>query len=302
MNINKQTEWFLAEFDKFVEENGGVQNETELKALMEKFRATHLPAFSDSGTPETIYDFLELAESAETKKDALKFVKKALEIEPGNLDAESMMIELSSNSMDKCLEKYEKLIAKTEETLKNEGFFDDRNIGEFWLITETRPYMRLLEKYAFSLIDCGKMRLAGEVLKKMLCLNKNDNLGSRYKLMHIHAYLEDEQSAIELFKKYHQDESIQLLLPLSVLYYKLGNLRESEKYLKRMRSVNNGTYNFFNAVLNDSLDICFEDADPYCYRPGTIEEYLEESREGGFLLSQSAAYLEWAWKKLKTYK
>lgn len=73
------------------------------------------------------------------------------------------MIELSSNSMDKCLEKYEKLIAKTEQALKNEGLFDDRNIGEFWLITETRPYMRLLEKYAFSLIDCGKMRLAGEV-------------------------------------------------------------------------------------------------------------------------------------------
>ena len=77
-----------------------------------------------------------------------------------------MMIELSSNSMDKCLEKHEKLIAKTEETLKNEGLFDDRNVGEFRLITETRPYMRLHEKYAYTFIDCGKCGSAARSWRK----------------------------------------------------------------------------------------------------------------------------------------
>ena len=98
-------------------------------------------------TATTSDDFLDLAENASTKKDALKYAKKALELDSENLDAEMMVVELSSTSADTMLKKYKKIIDKATKTLTEQGYFEDC-MGEFWLVVETRPYMRLLHKYS----------------------------------------------------------------------------------------------------------------------------------------------------------
>ena len=51
---------------------------------------------------------------------------------------------------------------------QEEGYFDENCVGEFWLILETRPYMRLLMNYVETLMECCKMRCAAEVCEKML--------------------------------------------------------------------------------------------------------------------------------------
>lgn len=38
---------------------------------------------------------------------------------------------------------------------------DEDSIGEFWGILETKPYMRLLNRYADFMAEAGMMTLAG---------------------------------------------------------------------------------------------------------------------------------------------
>ena len=195
------TEKLFKQFEHFIQENDNIDLSSEedinqaLKAFISKSRF-------DVADVETAYDYLELAESATTKKEALKYAKKAAELEPDNLDAMTLVIELTCTSNEKLTEKYKNLIAEAEDKLKEQGYFEDDNIGEFWLIFETRPYMRLLEKYASHFVQCGQMRLAIDEYEEMLRLCNNDNLGVRYTLMHLYTFLEDEQSALELYKKY----------------------------------------------------------------------------------------------------
>ncbi len=294
--MSKPTEKLFKQFENFLLENDDIELNTDedLDKAFKSFMSKYKPDESDI---ETADDYLELADSASTKKEALKYAKKALELEPDNLDAESTVLELSCTSSEKLSEKYKDLIDKTEKDLKEQGYFDDDNIGEFWLILETRPYMRLLDKYATNFVQCGQMRLATSVYEKMLKLCTNDNLGARYTLMHIYALLEDEQSALELYGKY-PEEGTQFLLPLSILYYKLGDFRKSNQYLKKLSDENKDTYDFFNKVTTGSLMESIDDSSFYGYRPGTIEEFIAECRENYFLFLSTPEYLLWAKRKV----
>lgn len=296
--MSRQTEKMFKEFDRFIQENGNIEisGEDELNQALKTFMSQYQPNNDDV---ETADDYLDLAESADTKKEALKYAKKAAELEPDNLDAAAMVIELSCTSSEKLSEKYKNLIDETEDKLKEQGYFEDDNIGEFWLIFETRPYMRLLEKYASHFVECGQMRLAISVYEKMLELCTNDNLGVRYTLMHLYIYLEDEQSALELYEKY-PEESTQFLLPLSILYYKLGDLRKSNQYLKKLIEVNEDTRKFFNSLIDGSLMESVGDMTPYGYRPFTIEDFVIECKENYFLFSSMPEYFVWAKKKVNS--
>ncbi|MBQ8135771.1 MAG: bacterial transcriptional activator domain-containing protein, partial [Clostridia bacterium] len=244
----------------------------------------------------------ELAETASSKRQALKFAKKAFELDPENIDAETSVAELTAKTSEDLIEKYKNNLDKATERITVQGYFDEENIGEFWLITETRPYMRLLEKYADILLRCGRIHYAITVCQEMLRLCENDNLGARYTLMHLYAYLEDEPSALELLKKYPNEKSSQILLPVSMLYYKLGDLKTATKYLKKLNAVNEDTYHFFDGIVNGKMEEYLAEMDPYSYRPFTIEELLVEAEENSFLMVSSSAYFEWGLRKLKGIK
>ncbi len=298
ITMSGTTEKLFKQFERFIQENDDIDISSE-EDLNQALKAFMSQSQSDENDVETVYDYLELAESATTKKEALKYAKKAVELEPDNLDAMSMVIELTCTASEKLTEKYKDLIEEAERKLKEQGYFKDDNIGEFWLIFETRPYMRLLEKYASHFVQCGQMRLAISVYEKMLKLCTNDNLGVRYTLMHLYTFLEDEQSALELFNRYPEG-STQFLLPLSILYYKLGDLRKSNQYLKKLIAVNKDTYEFFNSLIDGSLMESVSNMTPYGYRPFTIEEFIVECEENYFLFTSMPEYFVWAKKKVNS--
>ena len=292
------TEKLFKQFERFIQENDNIDLSSE-EDLNQALKAFMSPSQSDEADVETAYDYLELAESATTKKEALKYAKKAVELEPDNLDAMTLVIELTCTSSEKLTEKYKNLIAEAEGKLKDQGYFEDENIGNFWLIFETRPYMRLLEKYASHFVQCGQMRLAISVYEKMLKLCTNDNIGVRYTLMHLYTFLEDEQSSLELYKKY-PGEGTQFLLPLSILYYKLNDLHKANQYLKKLIAVNKDTYEFFNNFTNDTLKDYLSNMNPYGYKPFTIEEFIVECEENYFLFTSMPEYFLWAKKKINS--
>ena len=113
------------------------------------------------------------------------------------------------------------------------------------------------------------------------------------------AFLEQEEPALELHKKYDSYEETQMLLPLSVLYFKRGDLDTAEAYLKRLCTTNKDTKKFFRAIKKDKLDHYMEEISGYGYQPFTIQELIVELMENRFLFMMIPLYMEWAYEKAK---
>lgn len=140
---------------------------------------------ADEDDEEDVYYYLDMAFQAETRQEAIKYAKKALKIEPDNIDAQVIIAENSIYDHLKLLNKFEKIKKDAEQKLVEEHLLTEENIGDFWLLTETRPYMRLLYNRMQLLLDCGKIGMAKNACLEILNLNNNDNLGARFILMHI---------------------------------------------------------------------------------------------------------------------
>lgn len=145
-------------------------------------------------------------------------------------------------------------------------------------------------------------RVAAKECEDMLRLCENDNLGIRYRLMHIYSYLEDESAALNLLKKYEEEKSTMFLLPLSMLYYKLGDLKKSAIYLKELKRVNKDTLKFFQIYVSGDKDECIDNINPFGYRPFSIDEFVVELSENNFLFILMDSYFKWGLKKLRNMK
>lgn len=136
--------------------------------------------------------FLERAQEAGSRREVLKWIRKARELEPDHVDAALMEIEeTAKNPYEQEMRIFE-LQQKTEKQLREQGYFRKASIGDFWGLIETRPYMRVCQTYVGTLLMNRKMRLAAKACESMLRLCKNDNLGIRYTLIHLYGYLEEE--------------------------------------------------------------------------------------------------------------
>jgi len=216
------------------------------------------------------------------------------------MDAVSASLDLIED--DSTWEYYQKLseaVKNGAKLMEKKGFMDEDSIGEYWGILETRPYMRLLNRYAEFMAEAGMMSLAAREYEEMIRLSENDNLGVRYSLMHVYAFLEQEEPALELHKRYDGYEETQMLLPLSVLYFKRGDFDKAEDYLKRLCATNKDTKKFFRAIKKDKLDHYVEEISGYGYQPFTIQELIVELMENSFLFRMVPLYMEWAYEKTR---
>lgn len=245
-------------------------------------------------TARTAEDFLELAEDADSKAQALKYAKMASRLDADNIDAKRMVEELSTEHAYELVKKYQKLIEQGKAIMAKKGYMKEEIIGEYWGILETRPFMRLYGGYVSLLVESGMMRLAAGACEEAIRYSENDNMGLRYTLMHIYAYLEDEKSMLKLHKKYGKQEETQLLLPLSILYYKLADWEKAEEYLDRLVKRNKDTQKFIHAVYSDTLDKYSSRMGSLGYQPFTIEEYIVELSENIYLFETVEGYFDWA--------
>ena len=302
--MSRESEKALKAMHQFLDENGAEDmTMDDVNGLLQKFTEdynSNLPGRITEKTAKTADDYLELAEEAPTKAKAEKYIKKALELEPDNMDAVSASLDLIED--DSTWEYYQKLseaVKNGTKLMEKKGFMDEDSIGEYWGILETRPYMRLLNRYAEFMAEAGMMSLAAREYEEMIRLSENDNLGVRYSLMHVYAFLEQEEPALELHKRYDGYEETQMLLPLSVLYFKRGDFDKAEDYLKRLCATNKDTKKFFRAIKKDKLDHYVEEISGYGYQPFTIQELIVELMENSFLFRMVPLYMEWAYEKTR---
>lgn len=245
-----------------------------------------------------LYDLLEKADKAKTKKQKLIYLDEALKIEPENADILVEKAQLVCKTTYDYIEELDKIIEIAANALKKENFFDEY-YGEFWGVYETRPYMRARYERMRVCLGLGMIKLAGEECKEMLKLCEGDNLGVRYALMHIYAFFEDEEAALALYDKY-QEECGNMLMPLSIIYYKKRDMQTAEKYLKLLEANNKGLKEFLHAFDNEyRLYEILSEMSPYGYRYGTVEELAVEFDAYGFLFRSAIDYFQWAKKAIK---
>lgn len=292
--INDDRLW--KEFNAFIKDRKPKDSE-EFERLMDEFMLQYNESIvsEKDSAPKDVYDYLELAEGAPTNKK-MTYLKKALELEPENIDARMMMAEASSKGVVDYMNKITDIIKDAEGDLRSKGIFDESK-GEFWSVSETRPYMRARFTLYQLLMELGMFRRSIAEGEEMLELCVDDNLGVRCGLMHMYVFLEDETCALDLFDRYEIDSAM-MLMPLSILYYKLGDLKTSAEYLKRLSSNCPGLKKFLTAAEKGDLDDYFSGMDSFGYQPFTVQEIVTEIAEFDFLFESVPCYFDWARRAL----
>ena len=264
---------------KEVFENTDIESEEELNEAFGKFiEQYNAGEIEYENTPlDEAYELLEEAENAKTMKEAKRLAKKAFETSDACFDAKLFLADIEENSL-KSNKILDEGLEFEKKRLEKEGYFDKENIGRFYGIFETRPYIRGLYTKASNLCNDGKYKRAIEVCKEILKLNENDNTGSRYLLMALYAIIEDEKFMLDLYKKY-KENSLEMLFPMFVLYYKKEDDVKARKYLDMINKGNKHFIKFFKG--NMKLE---EDIMPGYYSRGNASEVFMYMREYFFLI------------------
>jgi tetratricopeptide (TPR) repeat protein len=100
-------------------------------------------------------------------------------------------------------ELFEQGVAAGERALGRRVFRED--VGDFWLIVETRPYMRARAALAAALWRLGRREEAVEHQRELLWLNPRDNQALRYRQAHCLLALGSYDELDELFAAEPED-------------------------------------------------------------------------------------------------
>lgn len=148
---------------------------------------------------QIMYDAWE----ARTRQRAISLAKKALKISPDCADAYSFLAEEAAKSIEEALGLYAKAVDAGERVIGKRAFKED--VGYFWGLLETRPYMRARASLAQCLWEVGRCDEAVAHFQDLLRLNPNDNQGIRDLLMPRLIELGRDKEAENLFSKYKND-------------------------------------------------------------------------------------------------
>ncbi|MDI6771677.1 MAG: BTAD domain-containing putative transcriptional regulator [bacterium] len=163
---------------------------------------------------EIMYDAWE----APTRQRAVALAKKALTISADCADAYNLLAEETAKSLGEAIDLYRKGVGAGERALGKKSFKED--VGYFWGLLETRPYMRARAGLAQGLWEAGQREEAVNHYWDMLRLNPNDNQGIRDLLMPCLIELGRDKDAERLFKQHKEDGTAAWLYSRALLDFR----------------------------------------------------------------------------------
>jgi tetratricopeptide (TPR) repeat protein len=131
--------------------------------------------------------------------------REALAISPDCADAYLLLAEETASSVEAARELLEQGVAAGERALGRKSF--EKDVGHFWGLIETRPYMRARAALAETLWALNRREEAVEHQRELLRLNPNDNQGVRYRQVEWLLWLERFEELDELFAAYEGDDA-----------------------------------------------------------------------------------------------
>jgi tetratricopeptide (TPR) repeat protein len=130
---------------------------------------------------------------------------QALAVSPDCADAYVLLAEEAADTVKRAYEYYQQGVEAGRRALGEEYFKED--VGHFWGMLETRPFMRALEGTANLLWNMNRLDEAADTYNEMLRLNPNDNQGVRYSLLNILLTADRIADVKKLLKKYKDEFS-----------------------------------------------------------------------------------------------
>ncbi|MDE3089280.1 MAG: hypothetical protein KGJ80_07830 [Chloroflexota bacterium] len=172
-----------------------------MQELARQIGGTEVPGSALERAQELMYDAFEQTNPA--KRIAL--AHDALAICADCADAYVLLAEEEADTVQRALTYYEQGVAAGERALGKEFFAE--NVGQFWGILETRPYMRARHGLADALWRLNRKEDALAHYREMLRLNPDDNQGIRYLLVDLLLQLGRDQEIASLLNQYRDEWS-----------------------------------------------------------------------------------------------
>lgn len=135
-------------------------------------------------------------------EEAVRLARKALSVSEDCVDA-YVLLAHHADTLEEVIELYNEGVGAGQRVLGEKLFVED--VGHFWGLIETRPYMRALFGLAQSLEFAGYLDDAADCFYGMLLLNPNDNQGVRYSFIQLLIGLDRREEAQDLFEKYDEN-------------------------------------------------------------------------------------------------
>ena len=207
-----------------------------MEGVVQQFIAG-LPGRSGQKSPlGTAQELMYQAFDEPDEKRRVQLANEALGICPDCADAHVLLAEHAENRKE-ALRHFEQGVAAGERALGTTAF--QRDVGHFWGILETRPYLRARSGLAHSLWTAGRREEAVQHFQDMLRLNPNDNQGIRYPLAGYLLFLDQDDDLAKLLQKYADDASAAWAYTKALLTFRQqGDTIKARQLLKQARKTN----------------------------------------------------------------
>ena len=204
------------------------------------------------------------AMEAETETDARKLAKRALRLDPDCVDALVLINDLDAPTPKARIEGLKKAVEAGERALG--ARFIQENKGHFWLLLETRPWMRALDRLASDLKEAGLNLDAIGIYERLLELNPNDNQGVRDPLLGVYLTVGDLKGAAKLLKNYEDDALANFAWGRVLERFLAGDRAGAKAALEIARAANHHVEHYMTARKPLPKE------PPEMYSPGSEEE------------------------------
>ncbi len=173
-----------------------------------------------NGAQDIAFDAMEA-----TGQERLTLAGKALQASPLCVDAWGILASEAPEGQPLALELWRQAVAAGEVLIGPWRTAAWR--GEFWSVTETRPYMRARQGLAFELRRQGMAAEAIDTLRGSLALNPNDNQGLRYILLDWLLEMDALAEAAALHAAFHEDDGAAWRYGAVLLAFRQGGEAEA---------------------------------------------------------------------------
>ena len=253
-----------------------------------------------------IYEYLDLAQSASSRRQRKVYLEKARFLDPENFDVLYFLCLYEHPKSVEALPYLEELLEREKAKLVEKGYYEKAK-GRFNHFRETQPYIRGLMGYMVLTEDCGLMRKTAAVGEEilMLCSQDMEEDGEEFeetcsKLICVYAFLEEKDKMLQLLER--MDEEIQdsesCLLPLAILYYKLGEWDRASQYVKDLQKENRHFKKFVSLYLSEQVEDMMEEMDDdYSFEeaePGTLNALFAMYQSNTLIFITNTGFFAWA--------
>ncbi len=137
--------------------------------------------------------------------DDVDLIFQALDVDSGNTECHLKLLSVFDATDTEKLEIAQQILKIGEKRLGKAVFNECK--GDFWLLFETRPYMRARSTVAWWLLKTGRVAESIVEYEGMLELNPGDNQGVRYGLLGLYLQENRMKDAARLLKEFKDGRS-----------------------------------------------------------------------------------------------